>query len=1474
MDNHQPTVTTSTAPRRSLPPQRAVSGSALQFPKPHPRSNFPSRLSNVRSISQPTNTIDLTLDAIHQATRHNGALIGDRNNTVGSPGVIEVQDGDGERPAKRAKTGEDSPHGKENEHGSRDRAHAVVDGDALPNLPRPHGAKTQTTVHGPRRRGRELATRKSNGLESPPIATRLPPPKNTADFAPWTGHHPEDQLNEAVIKSGYCDKGSGPHQNECNSAKPAIWQNLTSKNNMGLQTLSYLFTQVMEKRQVLGKCTATSTFKPPPRVTVTDTKREAWLRDLANLDVPLRKQSRTIPHGIRGKLLMDQCLSKNIPLQRAIWLAKCVGANELRAFRRRGVSGAAAASGEAKWVREWTVHVEQFLESVIAACGQHDWQLKMNYAIKLAAGFYAEHLLDAEHYLDWIVASFHGASMETLPIWIAIVQLHWEDVVRFTRRGRRLVNTILMRLHNIGVDGAAMNEALKLRLQKLIAILATTNRGCLVIPQTWKKHKPLLLSAMETQSTSTSIIDNIAKRNERLSQPLSNATVNTKSPLLGLYAALDAVDLQVDAAALTRECQAAVPEVSSLVPALLDWATSLYRYGSARIYLAARLINNLHDGGDDTDTSVLAYLSATTQRSRAQIDNLYLVVAELLRLGGFAVGRYMQWLMSSGKLYAGEISAVATGLLACLPVACLPAHIVGLRRTLLDRIEVSKNLSLAVSRAVRAFEAAIADPNAVGDFADVAQTAELPVKLALAQHATAQVPRVLSDGELQPNAFCVVRSAFESVPDVPALANLVESAAFADDTTLLATVADTITMHATSFAALDRLQSLTDRLIERYTTLRFQQPLDRTFILALTTLAKRQADKQGLISLLASDLGICEQQNSVAMCSPASDSVTGMYASSLESDNDIDAVFASGNSMDDQLLHRVFVRLVQRASNPVMASLGLTSKLSAWFNQLSVLGGSTFDQLAANYTRSMLKSASGEASKLAAATIAIVASNCAPLNLIVNMARENASSHAVSVALRVLLDSQAIDLSLSAAEQYRFTVMQQDFCRRSPETVVELLCKACGAPDFVADSNVLTELLVAYAVTQRELTSQIFRQTSQDATSLANVGRLAGAVVARGNTQLTGTSLAMQDVISSANPLSVTVCTGALEHLTKVRATQDGDGEAAIKEVLVDAIEKGSEVWSRMLDAIGGSVKRALHDWAEEQLFLTAAPGDMVFNADTERIVGRYLDVLDVTRGATVDRQELAEPTALVEKLREADRRMSTIDLADTFQLSTKASATQALEVLLHICAARTGLFEFESESSATARGNLVSALCALSLNPIVQVQPNLAEYVLDTVSLLADSLSEPSLTTIARSLGVPKTSDLRIQSILGATACPSNSTWLALASQPHPHHLQGTQQQRALAKHASQHQQQPNARSGVASNPSTAGPSSQQRTWLPGTPTSTSSPSRPQQHPVAEWKTQPYPLRSWEIMADATPVMGENEASVSLCLFGARKVL
>lgn len=196
-----------------------------------------------------------------------------------------------------------------------------------------------------------------------------------ADFFPWNGTHYEDDWSVEAVQKGTWDRGN---QNETSSARLAISPALKQKS--GLNALSTIFMGVLNQRRHRGQITAPSTFKPPPRVTLTDTKREVWLKDLANPSISLRRLSRTIPHGIRGRTLLDQCLNKNVPTERAVWLAKCVGANEIRAFKRKGVNGAFAMGGELKWIRDWTVFVEQFVDAIASAFSEADWKPKLTYA--------------------------------------------------------------------------------------------------------------------------------------------------------------------------------------------------------------------------------------------------------------------------------------------------------------------------------------------------------------------------------------------------------------------------------------------------------------------------------------------------------------------------------------------------------------------------------------------------------------------------------------------------------------------------------------------------------------------------------------------------------------------------------------------------------------------------------------------------------------------------------------------------------------------------------------------------------------------------------------------------------------------------------------------------------------------------------------------------------------------------------------
>ena len=506
-----------------------------------------------------------------------------------------------------------------------------------------------------------------------------------ADFFPWTGNHPEDVLTEQTTKNGFSEK-TQVAQNETNTARPSIWSSL--KHKSGLQILSSLFVSALDQRQAHGTVSASSTFKPPPRVTLTDTKREAWLRDLADPTIPLRRLSRTIPHGIRGKVLLDHCLHKEIPTGRAVWLAKCVGANEIRAFKRKGTSGAFAVGGEAKWIREWTSHVEQFVESTIDSCGTANWRDMINYAqvpnstiawtsadylqsLRLSSHLFSEHLMDQDHYIDWMVTSLHNSDLDSVPVWLLVTQIHWKEILQYRRRGRRLAEALLEQLRKVcAIAAVPVDEPLtsttkasahdsdeiflpiQEQLVRLLKSFMIANPACFIIPSSWFKYEPLLRSCLSDEETRlTSAFEHLSVRNLHLIRSRDKHSHHAaKDARPELIALLDNIPAVFNLHRTSEACLQVDGSRELLIITVLEWASSLYRTGQARIYVAVRLLRKWARLDIDIGGSILAFLAASPAMVGLQKNSIYRIIAELVRSKHFSVGKYLQWLLARGSL--------------------------------------------------------------------------------------------------------------------------------------------------------------------------------------------------------------------------------------------------------------------------------------------------------------------------------------------------------------------------------------------------------------------------------------------------------------------------------------------------------------------------------------------------------------------------------------------------------------------------------------------------------------------------------------------------------------------------------------------------------------------------------------------------------------------------------------------------------
>lgn len=71
------------------------------------------------------------------------------------------------------------------------------------------------------------------------------------------------------------------------------------------------------------------TYKIPPRLVLHETKKQAYIADLANPAVPLQKLSRSIPHGFKGVDLLEMLANNDVSFDRALWFIKVCGGSEL-----------------------------------------------------------------------------------------------------------------------------------------------------------------------------------------------------------------------------------------------------------------------------------------------------------------------------------------------------------------------------------------------------------------------------------------------------------------------------------------------------------------------------------------------------------------------------------------------------------------------------------------------------------------------------------------------------------------------------------------------------------------------------------------------------------------------------------------------------------------------------------------------------------------------------------------------------------------------------------------------------------------------------------------------------------------------------------------------------------------------------------------------------------------------------------------
>lgn len=324
------------------------------------------------------------------------------------------------------------------------------------------------------------------------------------DYEPWKDHThlPKEKAaaeREKLNNSSFSNKGyfEAPHvANEYYSSRNLIQATIfssTTNCNSILKELSQHLTNAYKTRnEVLNKIKYDSNnFKIPPRVTLTALKKESWLKDLSNPNIPLVKLSNKLPHGMRNKVLVDSLCSKNVPLPRAIWFTKCSLYSELLVLRKKLLSKHQTASSplptsialpsleslETQWLQEWSQQVVDYIYRFARDLGNvHSpekkqlYSAKLTYLLNYTQALYIECLLDRTFFLSAILkflreglplephkflADSRGDEDSSLPIDITLnygqtlvaltfIKIFWNDIIKLDYLCKELSELFLL----------------------------------------------------------------------------------------------------------------------------------------------------------------------------------------------------------------------------------------------------------------------------------------------------------------------------------------------------------------------------------------------------------------------------------------------------------------------------------------------------------------------------------------------------------------------------------------------------------------------------------------------------------------------------------------------------------------------------------------------------------------------------------------------------------------------------------------------------------------------------------------------------------------------------------------------------------------------------------------------------------------------------------------------------------------------
>lgn len=534
------------------------------------------------------------------------------------------------------------------------------------------------------------------------------------------------------------------------------------------------------------------------------------------------------------------------------------------------------------------------------------------------------------------------------------------------------------------------------------------------------------------------LFQSIAERNARVQKPRHSKQATQRTPHQRITRLLDSIHSAHDIALISSTLLDAIDNKAVLVSKLLEWLATPFRHGICRVYVGVRLLRKWKTSGVDVDDHILSFLAQANNKRRLELENVYHAISELVRSQTFSVGRYLQWLMAKGLTSpsSSEMRSVHdypcdVGLIAHLPVSRLPEHVGNLRNTLLARAGLSAdeetgiitNVKGLISQRLPAvFEKESVEGSTLYPVpADLSWSVKAEIgqwlRRGVAEHtreATNSTLRGLHSGDiapavsaLTPEEFYNVRDILETFGDISMLADVLKCASSSDDSTVLASVADTINCHFDSLCVIGATTDLFRKLVDSYAGIKRYGMPNLDLIFSLIELGLRIPNELNTVSILRQDLSRMENKSIMAASSPVSDHIPDSF---VDTDplfrEKLDQLLMSGNVMDEPTLDTLFSTLTKHLESGDDKTRLSANDTCRYLAQLRSFQPKHFDGLLARWVCGHMRSS--DRSALLRILPALIGVGCVTIRSFLSLAKR--LNHPTAIPNAAELPAELVEL--------------------------------------------------------------------------------------------------------------------------------------------------------------------------------------------------------------------------------------------------------------------------------------------------------------------------------------------------------------------------------------------------------------------------------------------------------------------------------